>query len=129
MQFWVYLLLCADGKYYVGSHRGDDVENRVWTHNQGSDPKAFTFRRRPVELVWAGAFPAPNSMVNFERQMKGWSRAKKDAFVQGDWTRLRALSKSQSAPPIRELGKFYKLTHPDSREEPDSSPPHTPDSS
>tara|TARA_R110000787_G_scaffold238786_1_gene344983 strand:- start:289 stop:648 length:360 start_codon:yes stop_codon:yes gene_type:complete len=119
MQFWVYLLLCADGKYYVGSHRGDDVETRVWTHNQGSDPKAFTFRRLPVELVWAGAFPDPTSMVSFERQMKGWSRAKKEAFVRGDWARLKALSKSQTAPPIRELGKFYKLTHPDSQEEPD----------
>ena len=50
--------------------------------------------------------------------MKGWSRAKKDAFVKGDWTRLKALAKSQTAPPIRERGKFYKLTQPDSQEEP-----------
>ena len=129
MAFWVYLLLCADGKYYVGSHRGDDVENRVWAHNEGIDPKAFTFRRRPVELIWAGAFPDPGSMVNFERQMKGWSRAKTEAFILGDWTRLKTLSKSQTAPPIRELGKFHKLAHSDTLHEPDSSSPPTPDSS
>ena len=121
MQFWVYLLLCADGKYYVGSHRGDDVDNRVREHNEGLDPNAFTFRRRPVELIWAGEFSDPAEMVNFERQMKGWSRAKKEAFAKGDWAKLKDLSKSRTAPPIRELGKFYRLTHPHPRQEPDSS--------
>jgi len=113
MQFWVYLLRCADGKYYIGSHRGDDVEPRVWEHNEGIDPKAFTYSRRPVTLVWCGAFSDPTEMVNFERQMKGWTRAKKEAFVRGDWDRLQALSKSRTSPPVREKGRFYKLTHPD----------------
>ena len=32
---WVYMLRCADGSYYVGSHRGDDVTARVCEHQQG----------------------------------------------------------------------------------------------
>jgi len=113
MQFWVYLLQCADGKYYVGSHRGSDVDARVGEHNEGINPKAFTFSRRPVRLLWCGAFADPAEIVSFERQMKGWTRAKKEAFVQGDWEGLKALSKSRTAPPVREKGRFYKLTHPD----------------
>tara|TARA_R110000796_G_scaffold66967_8_gene153869 strand:- start:2150 stop:2515 length:366 start_codon:yes stop_codon:yes gene_type:complete len=121
MQFWVYLLQCADGKYYVGSHRGDDVGARVWEHNEGINSKAFTYSRRPVTLLWCGAFADPAEMVSFERQMKGWTRAKKEAFVQGDWERLKALSKSRTAPTVREKGRFYKLTHPDKPQDPDSS--------
>lgn len=121
MQFWVYLLQCADGKYYVGSHRGDDVEVRVWEHNEGVNPKAFTFSRRPVELLWCGAFADPSEMVGFERQMKGWTRAKKEAFVREDWERLKALSKSHTAPFVREKGRFYKLTHPGGPKDENSS--------
>ena len=121
MQFWVYLLQCADGKYYVGSHRGEDVEARVWQHNAGINPKAFTFSRRPVKLLWCGTFVDPAEMVSFERQMKGWTRAKKEAFVRGDGERLKELSKSRTAPPVRERGRFYKLTHPDKPKDGDTS--------
>ena len=121
MQFWVYLLQCADGKYYVGSHRGNDVEVRVWEHNEGVNPRAFTFSRRPVKLLWCGAFADPAEMVSFERQMKGWTRAKKEAFVREDWERLKELSKSRTAPPVRERGRFYKLTHPGGPKDENSS--------
>ncbi|MGE6699197.1 GIY-YIG nuclease family protein [Hyphomonas sp. NPDC076900] len=117
MQFWVYILECSDGRFYVGSHRGDDPENRVHEHNQGLYPKAYTFRRRPVKLVWSGEFEDPNDAVCFERQLKGWSRAKKIAFINGDWDELKELAKSRTAPAIHEKGLFYKLTHPDADNE------------
>ena len=113
MLIWVYLLECADGRFYVGSHRGANPEERVAEHNAGVFPKAWTLRRRPVRLVWAGDFEDPVEAVAVERQMKGWSRAKKIAFVKRDWEELKALAVSRTAPALHERGRFYELTHPD----------------
>jgi putative endonuclease len=116
MQIWVYLLECADGRFYVGSHRGPYPEDRVDEHNAGLYPKAWTYRRRPVRLIWAGDFEDPSEAVAFERQMKGWTRAKKIAFVTQDWEKLKALSQSRTAPAVHTRGRFYKLTHLDNLE-------------
>lgn len=88
----VYMLKCRDGSYYVGSHRGEEVEARVWQHNEGVDKKAYTFSRRPVELVWSDYFYRYDEMVACERQIKGWSRKKKEALIDGDSAMLKALS-------------------------------------
>ena len=112
MEFFVYILRCSNGAYYVGSHRGQDVDYRVAQHNEGADPKAYTFRYRPVELLWSSAFADPTDMVAFERQLKGWSRAKKEAFMRSDWQELKQLAKSRTAPAIHEKGRFYLATQP-----------------
>ncbi|WP_184718109.1 GIY-YIG nuclease family protein [Caulobacter sp.] len=96
---WVYILRCSDGLYYVGSHRGPDPAVRVSEHNAGLDPKAFTYRRRPVELVWAGDFQFITDAIAFERQLKGWSRAKKEAVIQGAWEALPDLARSGRPRP------------------------------
>nr|WP_070958756.1 GIY-YIG nuclease family protein [Hyphomonas sp. Mor2] len=110
MQFFVYILRCANGAYYVGSHRGDDVMDRVNQHNEWRDPKAYTYKRRPVELVWSEVFEDPNDMIDAERRLKGWSRAKKEAYIKGDLSKLKSLAKSRTAPPDPAKSKFYKLT-------------------
>ena len=96
--FFVYMLECADGAYYVGSHRGDDIMARVHEHNLGKYPKAYTYKRRPVTLIWSEYFSNPDDMVAAERRLKGWSRAKKEAFVRGDMQTLKALTVTKSAP-------------------------------
>jgi putative endonuclease len=85
---------CADGRFYVGSHRGEDVEVRIRQHNAGIDTKAFTYRRRPVQLVWCEEFQMAIDMVAFERRLKGWSRAKKEALILGDWKEIERLARS-----------------------------------
>lgn len=110
MHFFVYILQCANGAYYVGSHRGDDVMSRVHEHNEGLDPKAYTFKRRPVELVWSEDFEDPEDMVAAERRLKGWSRAKKEAYIRGDLPKLKMLAKSRTAPADATKSKYYKLT-------------------
>ena len=110
MQFFVYILRCADGAYYVGSHRGADVMTRVHEHNQGLDPRAYTYKRLPVTLVWSESFEDPSDMVRAERRLKGWSRAKKEAYISGDMTKLKLLAKSKSAPPNPAKSKLRKLT-------------------
>jgi putative endonuclease len=96
--------ICADGTYYVGSHRGPDPGVRVGQHNAGLDPKAFTYRRRPVELVWAGDFQFITDAIAFERQLKGWSRAKKEAVIRGDWNSLPGLAQCRTPRPSTSSG-------------------------
>ncbi len=94
---FVYILRCADGSYYVGSHRGDTVEHRVSEHQCGTYPDAYTFTRRPVQLVWSEWFSRFDDAVAFERRVKGWRRAKKEALIGGDFDALVALAKRPGA--------------------------------
>ena len=54
---WVYLLHCADGKYYVGSYRGEDIDTRVAAHNNKQYENAWTSTRLHVTLVWCDELP------------------------------------------------------------------------
>lgn len=92
MSAWVYMLKCADGSYYVGSHRGGDVQTRVGQHQAGEGGD-YTQRRRPVTLIWCEEFQRITDAIAFERRIKGWSRAKKEALVAGDWSEVSALSR------------------------------------
>ncbi len=87
----VYILRCSDGRYYVGTTRAS-LEERVAQHNAGTFG-GFTKRRRPVELVYSQAFQTAADAIAAERQLKGWSRAKKEALIRGDFTRLKRLAK------------------------------------
>ena len=77
MQFWVYMLECADGSYYVG--QTDCLARRVAQHHAGDVPGCYTFKRRPLALVWSQEFSSRAEALESERQIKGWSRAKKRA--------------------------------------------------
>jgi putative endonuclease len=98
---WVYILKCADGSYYTGLTRNELPETREQQHNQGVDPAAYTFPKRPVKLVHAEYFEMVTSAIEAERQIKGWSRAKKEALVAGDWNGLQSLSKRHGGKQIK----------------------------
>jgi putative endonuclease len=92
---YVYILRCADGSYYVGSATGYDVSTRVDQHNAGSYP-GYTFTRRPVLLIWSEYFDRITDGIAAERQIKGWSRAKKEALMRSDWRSLSQLSRRRA---------------------------------
>jgi putative endonuclease len=98
MGVYVYMLRCADGSYYLGSATGDDLGPRVDQHNAGSYP-GYTFSRRPVVLVWSEYFDRITDGIAAERQIKGWSRAKKEALLNSDWTRVSELSSRRGGRP------------------------------
>ena len=85
--FWVYMVLCSDASFYTGIT--NDVERRVAEHNRGIDRFSYTHSRRPVTLVYTAEFNDPNDAIRWEKQIKGWSRRKKDALARGDWASLR----------------------------------------
>ncbi|MEH3102735.1 MAG: GIY-YIG nuclease family protein [Sphingomonas phyllosphaerae] len=92
MSFYVYILRCADGSYYTG--HTDDLEHRVAEHQSGTIP-GYTHDRRPVELMWAQDFPSRIEALERERQVKDWSRAKKEALFAGDWRAIGEASRSR----------------------------------
>jgi putative endonuclease len=95
MGIYIYMPRCADGSYYVGSATGHDLSTRIDQHNIGSYP-GYTFSRRPVVLVWSGYFDRITDGIAVERQIKGWSRAKKEALIRSNWTSLSKLSRRRA---------------------------------
>ena len=90
MNLYVYILRCSDGSYYVGSTR--DVELRVIAHNNGRAAK-YTAIRRPVELVYYEKHKSIASACARERQIKGWTRSKKEALICDRTQDLKRFSK------------------------------------
>ncbi|KHK99162.1 excinuclease ABC subunit C [Microbacterium mangrovi] len=93
---FVYILECSDGSLYTGS-TDRDVEHRVWQHNHDDAWAAnHTRRHRPVNLVWCASVPDAGRAFALEKQIQGWSRAKKLALIDGRLEDLPALSRSRS---------------------------------
>ncbi len=88
---FVYMLRCADGSFYTGVTRRSLAE-RVGEHNSGEIP-GYTRARRPVDLVWQQEFQWATDAIAAERRIKGWSRRKKIALIEGDWEALKQAAK------------------------------------
>jgi putative endonuclease len=88
---YLYIVRCSDGSYYTGTARSD-LEQRIQQHNAGVYD-GYTAIRRPVTLVFSQWFDRITDAIAAERQVKGWSRAKKEALIRGDFETLRALAK------------------------------------
>ena len=91
--FWVYILKCADKSYYTG--HTDNLESRLMQHHQKKYPACFTATRLPVQLVFSQDFSTREEALASERQIKGWSRKKKEALIAGDWKTLSIHAKRQ----------------------------------
>lgn len=91
MAFWIYILRCSDGSYYTG--HTDNLERRIAEHQAGTIP-CYATERRPVELAFSEEFPSRIDALERERQIKGWSRAKKEALIRGDWEKIKQLARS-----------------------------------
>lgn len=100
MPFFVYILLCSDGSYYVG--HTDDLVARVRVHESG-DGCQHTRARLPVILVFSQAFQDRQYAKAAERQLKGWSRAKKQALISGQVQLLPDLARCRTNPRSPEL--------------------------
>lgn len=87
-----YILKCVDGSYYVGSTT--NLEQRLKEHNNGHGCR-FTKLHRPLTLVYTEEFETYPEAFRRERQLHGWSVAKKEALIKGDIDVLKALSKSK----------------------------------
>jgi putative endonuclease len=92
-RYFTYILFCADDSYYTGMT--NDLDRRMEEHEEGINEGSYTADRRPVHLVWWEDFKYVNLAIAREKQIKGWSRVKKEALIEGNEEKLPALSKKK----------------------------------
>ena len=94
MPYIVYILECSDDSYYTGST--DDLSKRLWQHEQGVEPSSYTYSRRPIKLVWTSdETQYYYDALRWERQIKGWNRAKKQALIRGEFDAIHEIVKTE----------------------------------
>lgn len=91
--FYVYILQCNDGSFYTG--HTDDLDKRLAQHTQAYFNNCYTAKRLPVVLVYQGKFETRDRARIVEKQVKGWSRKKKQALINDDWNEIARLSKAK----------------------------------
>jgi len=99
---YVYILKCTDNSYYTGVT--NNLEIRFYQHNEGIDKTCFTYSRRPLELVYFEIIDDNVAAIKREKQIKGWTRAKKEALIEQNWEKLNELSKNYKSRPSTSSG-------------------------
>ena len=89
--YYVYILKCSDNSYYTGIT--NSIDRRLNEHTYGLNKECYTFNKRPLELAFCTEFNDMNQAIAFEKQVKGWSRKKKEAIINDKWGDLKTLSK------------------------------------
>ena len=98
--FWVYILRCADDSYYTG--HTDNLEHRIGQYHAG-ECSGYVASRLPVELIWSQETATREEALSAERQIKGWSRNKKEAMMRGDWLTVSQLAKNRSQHSTKKI--------------------------
>jgi putative endonuclease len=89
----VYILECSDKTYYTGFT--SNLEKRMIEHKSGEYKNSYTYSKRPVSLVFHCEFTEPAKAIETEKQIKKWSKAKKEALINNELERLPNLSKKK----------------------------------
>jgi putative endonuclease len=89
-RYYVYILKCSDNSFYTGVT--NDVDRRFNGHSFGLNKESYTYNKRPLELVFCTDFNDINQAIAFEKQLKGWSRKKKEAIINDKWEDLNKLA-------------------------------------
>jgi putative endonuclease len=90
--YFVYILKCSDDSYYTGFT--NNLDRRMLEHSEGKNKDCYTFDKRPIELVWFETFNDVLNAIAIEKQIKGWTRVKKEALIKEDWDKLVLCSKN-----------------------------------
>ena len=93
MAFSAYLLRCNDGTYYAG--HTDNLDQRIAQHQSGA-LGGYTAKRLPVTLIWSEWYQTRDDAFRVEMKLKGWSRAKKEAMMAGDWALVSQLARGRT---------------------------------
>jgi len=91
--YFVYILKCEDDSYYTGIT--SRLKERILEHQNGLNRNSYTFNRRPVELKYFCSFSDPKLAIAKEKQIKKWSKAKKEALIEINYSKLPELAKKK----------------------------------
>ena len=92
--YFVYILQCSDNLTYTGIT--NDISRRFDEHQKGLNKSCFTFKRRPVKLIFHQEFNDVNQAIMFEKKIKKWSGKKKLALANGDYDLLSLLAQCRN---------------------------------
>jgi putative endonuclease len=101
MKGYLYILECSDGSYYTGSTI--DLQKRINEHHNGQGTN-HTKKRLPIKLVYVEEYLNIATAFEREKQIQGWSRAKKEVLITGDFDALPNLSECKNKTNF----KYYK---------------------
>jgi putative endonuclease len=90
-QSYVYIIKCSDDSYYTGIT--SNLQKRINEHKIGLHKDSYTYSRGPLKMVFYAEFTDINLAINTEKQIKNWSRAKKEALINGEFDKLPNLAK------------------------------------
>lgn len=93
--YFVYIVICSDASYYIGIT--NNMERRLWEHNHEENTTSYTYSRRPVAIKYCERFKEVKQAITWDKQLKGWSRKKKEALFRDDGDEIKRLA--QSKPP------------------------------
>lgn len=91
----VYILKCSDKSYYTGIT--SNLDKRYNEHKLGKHKDCYTFKRRPLELVFNQEFNDVLQAIYFEKKIKKWARLKKEALINNNFDMLQILSECRNA--------------------------------
>jgi predicted GIY-YIG superfamily endonuclease len=90
--FYVYILKCNDDSYYIG--HTDSLEKRIAEHESNTHD-CYTSTRLPIRVVYVQTFATRGEALESERQLKKWSRKKKEALIEENWSKVSLLAKKR----------------------------------
>jgi putative endonuclease len=99
-KYYVYILKCQDGTYYTGFTR--DLEKRQKEHLGGYGAK-YTLDKKAEALLYYETFDSQEEALHREKQLKGWTKAKKDSLISGQISHLKKLSISRQSPRYKKI--------------------------
>jgi len=91
-EYYVYILKCSDQSYYIGIT--NDYQRRLYEHQSGLKHTNYTHTRRPLKLVYVATFTDVYEAIVWEKQIKLWSRKKKQALIERNYEALILLAKN-----------------------------------
>ena len=107
MKGYMYILECADHSYYTGSTK--NLEKRLWEHDhfQGAN---YTRKKHPSILVYVEEFNRIDDAFYREKQIQGWSHAKKKALIDANRDQLVEFSKNYTQFPRKKVASTSSAT-------------------
>ena len=101
--YYVYILKCSDDSYYTGIT--NNLDKRINAHKFGKHEDCYTYKRRPIEIKFYETFNDVLQAIYFEKKIKKWTRAKKEALIDENFDMLQILAECRNATHFKYKGK------------------------
>jgi len=81
-KWYVYIVECRDKSYYTGLTWQPDLR---WKQHLSKLGSKFTSRHIAEKIVYLEEYEDLEQARRREKQIKGWSRKKKEKLIKGEW--------------------------------------------